>query len=202
MDIDVRDLDLGYTQCEGLNTKSKTTGEELLNKLLTNINSLKVHWIGEDATLHVNNLIRVYDSLGALLTDAILVTASAGDRIIAMQRVRSANGSGAMVGSELSKAAPNITTIAQAEPTERYFCDPAARNDYNDLVAICGEYEMFVNDFKTRADELMANWTSGADRPNALRLFNEFAENTDTYKKYLTDAKENLATAVSNLSQL
>ncbi len=202
MDINVNNLDLGYEQCEGLNNLSKTKGEELLNKLLGNINNLKVHWIGEDATLHVNNLIRVYNSLGALLTDAILVTSTAGDRIIAMQRVRSANGSGAMVGSELSKAAPNITTIAQAEPTDRYFCDPAARNDYNELEAICGEYEMFVNDFKTRANELMANWMAGANREGAQALFNEFAENTDTYKKYLTDAKENLATAVSNLSQL
>lgn len=202
MDINVNNLDLGYEQCEGLNTLSKNSGEVLLNRLSTNVANLKVHWVGEDATLHINNLIRVYNSLGALLTDAIAVTSSAGDKIIAIQRVRSANGSSGMVGAELPKAAPNIITIAQAEPTDKYYCDPAARNDYNELDSICGAYETFVNDFKTRAGELMANWTAGANREGAKALFDQFAENTDTYKKYLTDAKENLATAVSNLSQL
>ncbi len=202
MDINVNNLDRGYEQCEGLNTLSKNSGEVLLNRLSTNVANLKVHWVGEDATLHINNLIRVYNALGALLTDAISVTSSAGDKIIAIQRVRKSNGGSGMVGSELSKAAPNITTIAQVEPTDKYFCDPAARNDYNELDSICGAYETFVNDFKGRANDLMANWTAGANREGAKALFDQFAENTDTYKKYLTDAKENLATAVSNLSQL
>ncbi len=202
MDIDVKNLDLGYEQCEGLHTLARISGEQLLAKLSANIGSLKVHWIGQDATLHINNLIRVYTSLGSLLTDAIRVTSTAGDRIIAIQRVRNANGSGSVIGSELSKDAPNVNTIAQAEPTDRYFCDPAAQSDYNDLASICAEYENFVNDFKTRADELMANWMTGANREGAKALFDEFANNTDTYKKYLTDAKGNLETAVRNLSQL
>ncbi len=202
MDIHVNNLDLGYDECARLNSLSKTKGAELLNNLSVNIAGLKEHWHGDDATLHINNLVNVYTTLGQLLTDAMLVTSTAGDRIIAIQRVRSANGSGGMVGAELSKAAPTVENIAKIDTTAEYYCDPAAKQDEELLTQICSEYEKFVSDFIDLKNELMINWTEGANRADANAKFQRFEENTDIYKGYLRDAQANLTTAVSNLAQL
>jgi len=202
MDINVQNLDLGYDQCERLHTLAKTNGKALYDQLNANILNLKQDWIGSDATLHVNNLIKVYNALGLLLADAIGTSASAADKIIAMQKVRHANGSSGMVGSELSKEQPHTMAIGEAETTDRYYCSPMASVDLSQLEGICDDYRNFVNDFISVVDDLMANWTMGANREGAKASFDEFAQNTVTYEKFLADARENLSTAVSNLSQL
>ena len=202
MDINVQNLDLGYNQCEDLNRLAKNQGENLLGRISANIYNLKSHWIGLDATAHINNLITVNRALGLLLADAVGVSSSAADKIIAMQRVRNANGGGGQIGSELTKVGPTAESIAPAEATDRYFCDPAARADLEELTSICEEYHAFVENFNNITGELMSNWTMGANREGAKASFDEFAQNTVTYEKFLADARENLSTAVSNLSQL
>ena len=202
MNINVNNLDLGYNQCEELNTLVKTSGEKLISELGSDINNLKVHWKGSDATKHINNLVKVYDALVAIVTDAKAVTADAGNKIIAIQEVRRSNGGAGTVGAMLSNNAPDASAIQPAEETTEYYCDPAARSDYNQLVQICSDFVTFKNQFQSQKDELLSNWTAGANREQAVNNFNEFESNTDTYNKYLTDAKDNLEIAVSNLGQL
>jgi len=202
MNINVNNLDLGYQQCEDLHRVVSTKGESLLNDLSRNINNLKIHWIGSDASAHINNLIKVYESLIALLTDAKAVSADAASKIIAIQEVRNSNGGGGMVGSMLPNTAPNAPTIGYAESTTEYYVDPAANSDYKMLQNICSEYISFRDQFRSVKDELMHNWTAGANREQAEANFNEFESNSDAYNKYLTDARDNLGIAVSNISQL
>lgn len=202
MNINVRDLDLGYTQCEDLNTLSKNDGTNLINNLSTDITNLKAHWKGTDATVHINNLIKVYDALVSLVTDAKGVTASAGARISAIQEVRRANGGSGNVGGVLDSSAPDASSMQTVEETSEYYCDPSARTDYSLLETICTDYSSFISKFTSQKDALLSNWTAGADRENAVKIFDEFSSNSETYNKYLTSAKENLGTAVSNLSQL
>ena len=202
MNINVQNLDLGYTQCEELNTLAKTSGEEIISSLGSDISNLKVHWKGSDATKHINNLIKVYDALIAIVTDAKGVTSAAGNAIIAIQEVRRSNGGAGSVGSMLPNNAPDAASIPAAEETTEYSCDPSARSDYNQLVQICTDFVTFRNNFQSQKDTLLSNWTAGANREQAVSNFNEFEGNADTYNKYLTDAKENLEIAVSNLSQL
>lgn len=202
MNINVRDLDLGYTQCEDLNTLSKTSGENLINSLATNVTNLKVHWKGSDATVHINNLIKVYNALVALVTDAKGVTAAAGNAIIAIQEVRRSNGGPGNVGSTLPGNAPDAQSLPNAEETVEYYCDPSTGSDYTQLEQICTDYTTFVTNFRSQKDALMSNWTAGANREQAVNNFNEFESNSETYNKYLVDARENLSIAVSNLKQL
>ena len=56
-DIVINNLDLGYEQCKEINSFSLSTGDDLLNNLSSNIANLKSHWVGTDATAHINNLI-------------------------------------------------------------------------------------------------------------------------------------------------
>ncbi len=202
MDIQVNNLDQGYNQCEELNNMAAREGEKLISDLGSDITNLKAHWKGSDATVHINNLIKVYDALISLATDAKGVTSVAANKIIAMQQVRQSNGGAGMVGNPLPSSAPNAGGIGPVEETSEYYCDPSAKGDYDQLVQICTDYNAFRNNFQTKKDELLSNWTAGADRGNAVNAFNEFEQNAETYNTYLTNAKENLGIAVSNLSQL
>ena len=202
MDINVSNLDLGYEQCHDLNVEAATSGENLLNNLAATINNLKSHWIASEATIHINNLIVVYEALVALITDAKGVTADASAKIIAIQEVRNANGGAGMVGDLLSNAAPASVSIGRLDPTSEYYVDPAAANDHAMLTDVCASYSSFVGRFNTIKDELFRNWTAGANRENVVGNFNEFEANSETYRKYLNDANDNLGIAVANINQL
>ena len=202
MDINVTNLNLGYEQCERLNTLVRNSGETLLGELAGNISSLKAHWIGSDATNHINNLIVVYEALAALLTDAKAITADVGNKMIAIQTVRNANGGGGSIGTELPSNAPDTQTIERGGETAEYNVDPSAKADYQLLVEECSEFSRFVSEFKSMKDELLSNWTAGVNREQAVSNFNNFESNSDTYNKYMTDARDNLEIAISNIEKL
>ena len=61
--ISFKNLDTGYTQCTELNNLLKDNGNVLLIDLKDIINKLKIHWVGNDAMIHINNLIRLYGYL-------------------------------------------------------------------------------------------------------------------------------------------
>lgn len=202
MNIQVTNLDQGYTQCEELNTLVSTTGTKLLGDLGTDITNLKAHWKGNDATVHINNLITVYEGLVSTITSAKQITAAAGSQMIAIQQVRQANGGSGSIGSELSASAPESNTYTRNEETLEYYCDPAARGDLSLLEEICNTFNTFKSQFVSDKDALMSNWTAGANHEEAVSCFNNFIENADTFYSYLTNAKENLSTAVSNIAAL
>ncbi len=202
MDINVTDLNLGYEQCERLNTLVRNSGEKLLDNLSSNITGLKAHWIGSDATNHINNLITVYEALVALLTDAKAITSDVGNKMIAIQTVRNANGGGGQVGTELPSTAPESQTIERCSDTAEYYVDPAAKADYQLLQEECSEFATFVSEFRDMKDDLLRNWTAGVNREQAVTNFGQFESNSDTYNKYLTDARDNLEIAISNIEKL
>ena len=202
MNIAVRDLDLGYTQCSDLNSHAISSGEKLIGDLGTIITNLKAHWIGSDATVHINNLIKVYNGVVTVVTDAKIVSSNAGSAIIAIQEVRRSNGGSANVGTILPKNAPDSITFQNNENTMEYKCDPAAKTDYQQLETVCTDFETFKTKFESIKNDLMSNWTAGANREGAVKVFEDFATNTETYKAYLTSARDDLQIAVSNLSQL
>ena len=200
--IDVRDLDLAFEQCEDLNNLSKASGSNLISDLSIVINNLKVHWRGTDATAHINNLITVYNALVTLVTDAKDVTFTAGAAISAVQMVRRSNCGFGNVGGPLDRTAPDASSLPEVESTHEYFCDPSIKTDYNLLEQICSNYCIFESKFGIIKNNLMSNWIDGANREKAVTVFGTFDENSKTYNTYLTGAKENLNIAVNNLSQL
>ena len=202
MNINVTNLDQGYTQCEELNTLVKTSGESIISSLGTDIQNLKAHWVGSDATTHINNLIKVYNALVGIVTDAKKITAAAGNAIIQIQEIRRSNGGSGQVGNPLSNTAPDSITIQDCGETTEYRCDPTAKADYTQLVQIVSDFETLKNKFQVQKDTLLTNWTAGANREGAVKCFDDFMTNAETYKIYLTSAKDNLEIAVNNLSQL
>lgn len=200
--IQLNNVDQAYEQSKILSELITNKGETLLSDLTNNILSLQAHWIGSDATTHINNLIVVKDALEALLRDGKSDVAFACDHIIAVQEVIKSNAGNQQVGTPLQKDIASVSAISKCEDTDQYYVDPAAEADKNNLVSECDAFESFITSFVADKDELLSNWTAGANRDEVVKKFNDFVENSDTYKKYMNDAKSNLEIAVSNISKL
>lgn len=191
-----------YSQCEGLNTLARTSGENLIKNLESDINNLKVHWVGMDATIHINNLIKVYNALIDLIAQAKESSAEAGNSVIGVQGVIHSNGGKVNVGDVLPSNRPDAATIATLDDTDEFYCDQGSKDDYTLLVQICTDFDTFRNQFASEKDELMTNWISGAGKEKAVEVFNNFESNSDIYKSYLINARDNLEIAVNNLATL
>lgn len=201
MDIRVNNLDLGYEQCEGLNNLVNGKGQELTNNIKNNIANLKQHWVGNDATVHINNLIELYDFLGRLVNGALGVTSSAADSMIRIQEIRQLNGGAGQIGNKLISSA-DFSRIANAETTAEYYVDPAALSDLSTLKGIYSSYNEFINSFKSKRDDLFSNWTMGARIEQAKEMFDEFLNASNKYDGYFNNAIENLEKATKNISNL
>lgn len=203
MNINVTNPDTAYASCQSLNNLVRTSGNTLLENLQSNIANLKRHWKGSDATLHINNLISLYEALGSLAKSSANITAEAGNAIVALQEVRRSNGAACMVGERLSAAGIEVGAIAKCEETTEYYCEPGSTTtDYNQLDQISNDFKTFKSNFITDKESLMSNWLEGMNRAGALKCFDDFITNSETYSKYITDALTNLNTAISNISKL
>ena len=206
MDFKVTNLDGAYETLKSLNNLATTdgiSGVTLASTLAGIINNLKAHWIGSDATLHINNLIKVYDALCALVTDVTTVAHNVSIPIVKAKEIREANGGAASDGTVIPVYDGSFEKISEVLTTEEYYVDPtAAPGDYRDLVGLSNDFNTFADKFAYYETELMENWTSGNDRATAESSFTEFNGYVVKYKEYLSDAKDNLKTATSNLSQL
>lgn len=202
MNIEVENLDLSYEQCRELNNLSSNEGKKMVDDLIDDIKELKNHWIGNDATEHINHLIEVENAMANLVDASKKISSAAGDAVSSIQSIRKANGGSGNVGEHLSSTPLDRIVISKNELTDKYDVKPEAKNDYAKLEQICNDFESLKSKYETQKDALLSNWKSGADRELAVKCFDDFLSNADTYKKYLNDAKENLGIAVSNMSQL
>ena len=192
-------LDDAYREISALDTLARNSGEDLERRLVKVIANLQKHWKGNDATLHVNNLIAVCKGLNTITNSVKEIAGNVSMSIVRAQTIRNKNANGGEVGSIL-RSAPSVLTLTELENTEEYFVDPIGTpEDLRDLEEICSLFQVFCNNFSEYKTELLDNWTEGSDRPKAVSNFEEFESNVDAYTKKLNDAKGNLATAVSNL---
>lgn len=200
MDINVNNLDLGYDQCAELNKLVSNKGQDLMSDLSSNIGNLRVHWVGNDAMMHINNLIELYSYLGRMVSAALEVTSTAADAMIAIQEIRRANG--ATIGSVGTKlpAYTSFNSISNVTSTTQYYVEPAAVSDLGTLRGIHDSFNEFMSSFKSMRDELFSNWKAGANRGNAETRFQEFVDLSNKYNSYLEDAIVNLDKATKNIS--
>lgn len=200
--IELKDVNLGYRQCKELSDLVTKEGEKILGDLSATVVSLQKNWVGADATVHINNLIDVRDSLNDFVGAAKKITSATGACIIDVQNVIRANGGATEVGDPLPSTIASVSSIAKLDTTTEFRVDPAASNDYTDLENECSAYQQFVDKFSNLKDQLFANWIKGAGKEDAVKCFNQFLDESVNHKKMMDDAKNNLSTAISNISQL
>lgn len=203
MNFQTKDLDAAYSTLVQLNGLAVSQGVSLIRSLASNIKSLKEHWKGTDATLHINNLIAVYNGLAVIVSDVTAVAHNVSIPIVNAQTIRKSNGGSGDVGEVISLYDGFVENIALLESTTEYYVDPAgAPNDFATLSDICERFNSFYTTFQAYKADLMGNWIAGSDRGKAENDFEQFETNATTYTKSLTEAKDNLGTAISNLSQI
>lgn len=203
MNFQANNLDAAYSQVKELNTLATTTGVNLVESLTSNIKSLKSHWKGSDATLHINNLINVREALVAIVSDVSAVAHNVSMPIVQAQTIRNSNGGGGEVGEIISLYNGVLEKIETLSDTTEYFVDPVnAPLDHQQLSSICDQFNSFYTSFQSIKEDLMNNWISGSDRGQAVSDFEQFEANATTYSKNLTEARDNLGIATSNLAQM
>lgn len=194
-------LDGAYDSCFDMYNTVKGNGVLVRDTLKRTIESLRVNWEGSDATAHLNNLIKVYNSIDAVVVAASMIAASVGDSIVNLQEARQANGGSGNVGGRFTKIDEG-GAIAEVPTTDTYKCEPAAEQDKAMLETVNSQYATFSDLFISTMESLLGNWQSGLSRDAALSLKDEFSSAVDGNKKYFTDAIENLTIAINNIKNL
>ena len=199
--INVERLDEGYDTTVRLYNCQEQEGRQVLAEIEALIARLREHWVGTDATAQINALIAAHDALQDFLKKSEASTVEAMKNIVKVQEVRSANGGNGQVG-DIKKVNEEVTKLEEVPDTEKYYIDPAARKDYNDLVGIGEKLTAFYNSFKSTRDQLMTNWTSGSNRSDTQAAFDEIDDINDKFTKALNETTEKLNTAVTNAEKI
>ena len=203
MNFHANDLDGAYETLSALYSLATSDGEKLETSLKTVITNLEGHWKGNDATIHINNLMDVCKGLNLIINNVKYVAHNVSMPIVKAQTIRNSNGGRGNVGEVIpyNEEAPLIFT--QLDPTAEYYVDPVgAPADYNELSEVCDLFTVFCNKFHEYKETLLNNWISGSDRERAVSNFEEFESNVSTYTTKLNNAKGNLEIATSNLKDI
>ena len=92
MNFQANDLDAAYETITQFEHLAKTSGFNLASNLNSLIGRLKKDWKGTDATLHINNLIDVYDGIREIVQNVLIVAHNTSGAIVSVQNVRHSNG--------------------------------------------------------------------------------------------------------------
>lgn len=199
--VKFNDLDLGYDQCKDLYDTIKTEGERLLSDLNLVYKGLNNHWKGEDATLHINQIVDVYNGVNEFIKDTGNAISFATKKVIEVQNIRKANGSSSVVGSELGTMLEK-ESLSKIETTAEYSCVPEAKKDLQTLIQVCDEFNIFSNNVETKTEELLENWQDGNERNIVMNNSQDFEKVSTDYMQFLNETRDALEIAVENLSQI
>lgn len=199
--VNFANLDLGYEQCRDLYSAVSSRGEELLQNIKTVYNGLNNHWKGTDATLHINQLVDIHTAVNTFVADTANAVAYAAEKIVQVQEVRKANGSAGAVGELLGQLSEQ-ERLSKIGETSEYSCTPEAKEDYQNLVQVCGEFDEFVKTVHEETEDLMNNWREGNERDKVVKNTQDFENLSEEFKKMLAETRSALDIAVANLSQI
>ena len=178
-------------------------GETLLNKLTNNIMVLSDVWDGIDADVHINNLIRLRNELGIIISQSYLAINNANNKMVSAQEMQNFNSGGrGNVGSRLTgefgfSLLDQITKSKVSVMATISIMNGALR-DLENVISLFEDLEYF---FRTKKEALFSEWTHGYDVENIREQFDNFLNNCDRFKGYLTDAKDAFSKVINNLSQ-
>ena len=200
--IRVNDLDKAYEQTLDLFNTENDMGKTLLDQFFTLISGLKDHWIGEDGTNHINNLIDIHDKLQKFLSVSLASTKSAMIDVVSLQELRRANGGGGQVGLVKSVEDDGLQIIPKVETTAQYYIDPAIKEDFKLLEQLESNLKDFDDKIDIQRNDLMENWISGSNREEIQGVFEEINNLAEEAEKVVADAKNELSIAINNAQDL
>lgn len=201
MDIQIKKLDLGYQQCRDLYSLMIVDGVEFMADLKDLVKKLKKHWSGSDATLHINNLVKIYKDLSVFFTDSIKSVDSVADLFIKMQKVRNKFNASRAIGDNLSKKSIS-TKLSEVEETKEYFYSESLSKDLGKLEDLIKKFEKIIREFSNISDDLLKNWTLGPGRKEFIDIYGRFKDVAAMSREHLKTSRDKLAFAARNISNI
>lgn len=198
-----KDLDGAYEKIRELDVITTKEGIELETNLKTLIGNLRNHWKGNDANIHINNLMTVCRGLHTLIDEINSINHNASESVIKVQEVRNMNGANGNVGGVIPLQERETLVFEQLDPTIEYYLDPVnSASDYNSLANVCDMFDSFCKDIYRCKEELLSNWVSGSDHEKAVAAFSEFESNVASYRQSLNKSRDDLYAANKNLRNI
>ena len=155
------DLDGTYHTLEKINQLAISDGNMLIENLKKLVLDLKNHWIGNDATIHINNLIKIYDSVRNVVQNVNLVAHNTSEPIVNAQTIRNANGGAGEVDKIIPIENGKSDTIEILQSTKEYYVDPVlVPQDLVDLQVQKDAFNNFCTKFSGYKDELLNKWAA------------------------------------------
>ena len=202
--VDFNDLDLGYEQVVAIHNYITNTGTDIATRLNANIDKLTNDWVAEDATLHINNLIDVYNKLVKFIKSSVSALSDATEKIVQVQETRESNGArSAMVGGKVSQDVDLAGDKAEISTSVKYTSDAAAlRSDYDELGHLTEEFKAFSDKVNQDGEELMSNWRAGNRREETKQELESFKTIAIEGHEKMTNAYDKLGTATTNIENI
>ena len=203
MNFHANDLDGAYETLSAFYVLSTGDGEKLVTELKEIIDSLKIHWKGNDATVHINDLIDVCKGLNGIVNSVKIIAHNVSIPIVKVQTIRNSNGGNGNVGEIIPYNQEIPLLLTKLDNTSEYYVNPTETPvDYNKLCEVCDLFTIFCDRFHEHKDKLLNNWVSGNDRVRVVTEFEEFESNVSSYILKLNNAKSNLGVAIANLKEI
>lgn len=202
--VDFTDLDLGYEQVVAIHNYIKNTGENLATRISGNIDKLTNDWVAGDATLHINNLIDVYNKLVKFIKNSVAALTEATEKVVEVQETRESNGARSeMVGSRVSGDVDLAGDRAEISGSVKYTSDAAAlRSDYDELGQLTDEFKAFADKVNSDGDTLMENWHAGNKREETRQELDSFKTIAIESHEKMTNAYDQLGIACTNIENI
>ena len=208
LDLEIQSVDsLGADAAKLYNVYVMGTADDSANSIRESLKSaittMKEFWAGKDAAVQINNVIEVYNALGALANGAGELAKLSVKAAQTLRNLQNANGAG-------------FNPIDDIFPVEMTIEPP--HTDDRDTISITGDVlaasanltsavdniDSFKTNLSNTKNAIEANWTRGESlgRTSALESFDTLISGTTKYREYLTSAVDSVKTAFDNYNNL
>ncbi len=202
LDMDFESIERAGQEVNAFNEVSHEGGD-VAQKLATVIESLKNNWVGSDATVHINNLISLHETLYDVCKYSVEVSAAAVTSIYNTQGAIEANGGNARTCKMPQfETIEGVREIARATATEAYKPKDGANEDYNSLGEVKQRFLQFVDEYNSKYNVLTSNWRDGGGIETLREVHSKLNNNFNQFQEFIESALKNLRTALDNIGSV
>ena len=199
MNHKVENIELLYNDAKGLlDNVVLGTADDVMSTLEAGIDNLKTNWHGADATVNINDLIKVYNGLSEIRNALAELAVNSSLVAKTYQDIQINNGASVAPLSELSYTKKSgLETYSDSTPGVSIV--PTANEGKGKVDSAKSSFESFVEEAKSAYDKIMNNWTVGGEtRAAAESAFTTFNNEVNNYISVMTDVSTNITNALSN----
>ena len=199
--IYIKNYNTAYDKTKWVYNLMKQEGSNIIIDLGKSIDGLSKKWHGEDAPLHINDLINVQKSLNLYFNNAIDMSVEVCERIIDIQdTVNNISGS-VTVGDNLINDFDEYREKEEKLSNRSYKLE-SLEDEFNLLDGVCSSFMSLKANYSLGFDEILENWDTDPKKERIDGIFEDFIKHMDDYQKKLFEVRDALKIVVDNTNQV